>query len=67
MRKNLILGNNSDWWELMEWEMAQASYLKAIKTLKIWCIMKSWSKMSSTCINFEETSQDPSSKHPELL
>ena len=40
MKKYIFKEDNMDWMELMEWEIVQDRYLLAIKTLKVWCIVR---------------------------
>ena len=53
MNKVLMMGDNIQWLNLIEWEVAQGQYLKAIKDLKIWCVLKNWACFKKAMKKFE--------------
>ena len=42
MKRCIYKSGDFDWTELIEWELAQASYLSVMKQLKAWCRIKNW-------------------------
>ena len=53
MKRVVMLGDNIDLYNVVQWEAAQGSYFYAMKNLKIWCLMKNWSEMKKAMKHFK--------------